>query len=306
MKNKKLGDYVDIVSGYAFKSKEFDTEGVPVIRMSDLYQNKIRITANTVRVADINIDERFLIHKGDVLLGLSGSIGKMGIVDINRKMFLNQRIAKIVPKNNKISRVFLIYLIRQIGERMKRDSVGGTVSNISPNILKNYDVWIPRIENQKKIANTLDLASELIEKRKEQIAEMDKLIQSVFYEMFGDPITKFKVNFYEKRLELLTKQIYGGGTPSKSNLQFYEGSIPWITPKDMKIKYISDSRDHINDDAIKKSSVKLVPMNSLLMVIRSGILKRFIPLAINKTEVTVNQDMKAFIFTDEVNNQFIF
>lgn len=160
--------------------------------MSDLYQNKIRITANTARVADFNIDERFLIHKGDILLGLSGSIGKMGIVDINGKMFLNQRIAKIVPKNNKISRVFLIYLIRQIGERMKQDSIGGIVPNISPNILKNYDVWVPPIENQKKIANTLDLASELIEKRKEQIAEMDKLIQSVFYEMFGDPVTNSK------------------------------------------------------------------------------------------------------------------
>lgn len=59
MKNKKLGDYVDIVSGYAFKSKEFDIKGVPVIRMSDLYQNKIRITANTARVVDINIDEKF-------------------------------------------------------------------------------------------------------------------------------------------------------------------------------------------------------------------------------------------------------
>jgi len=192
MKNKKLGDYVDIVSGYAFKSKEFDIKGVPVIRMSDLYQNKIRITANTARVVDINIDEKFLIQKGDILLGMSGSIGKMGIADINGKMYLNQRIAKIVPKNNEISRVFLIYLIRQICERMKQDSVGGTVPNISPNTLKNYDVWVPSIENQKEIANTLNLASKLIEKRKEQIAEMDKLIQSVFYEMFGDPVTNSK------------------------------------------------------------------------------------------------------------------
>lgn len=192
MKNKKLGDYVDIVSGYAFKSKEFDIKGVPVIRMSDLYQNKIRITANTARVVDINIDEKFLIQKGDILLGMSGSIGKMGIADINGKMYLNQRIAKIVPKNNEISRVFLIYLIRQICERMKQDSLGGTVPNISPNTLKNYDVWVPSIENQKEIANTLNLASKLIEKRKEQIAEMDKLIQSVFYEMFGDPVTNSK------------------------------------------------------------------------------------------------------------------
>lgn len=209
MKNKKLGDYVDIVSGYAFKSKEFDIKGVPVIRMSDLYQNKIRITENTARVVDINIDEKFLIQKGDILLGMSGSIGKMGIADINGKMYLNQRIAKIVPKNNEISRVFLIYLIRQMCERMKQDSVGGTVPNISPNTLKNYDVWVPSIENQKEIANTLNLASKLIEKRKEQIAELERLKKNTFINIFlhNENLTKWDNVCLKEYVTIDTKMI---------------------------------------------------------------------------------------------------
>ncbi|MFR0814515.1 MAG: restriction endonuclease subunit S [Enterococcus casseliflavus] len=76
---------------------------------------------------------------------------------------------------------------------MKQDSVGGTVPNISPNTLKNYDVWVPSIENQKEIANTLNLASKLIEKRKEQIAELERLKKNTFINIFlhNENLTKW-------------------------------------------------------------------------------------------------------------------
>jgi type I restriction enzyme S subunit len=58
--------------------------------------------------------------------------------------------------------------------------------------------------------------------------------------------------------------VMGGGTPSKSKKAFWSGSIPWISPKDMKIDYIFDARDHISNEALAKSSVKLIPENSVL------------------------------------------
>lgn len=86
----------------------------------------------------------------------------------------------------------------------------------------------------------------------------------------------------------------GGGTPSKSNDAFWRGgTIPWVSPKDMKRQYISDAEDHITEVAIAGSATNRVPENSILMVTRSGILQHSLPVAINTVPVTVNQDLKA-------------
>jgi type I restriction enzyme, S subunit len=97
----------------------------------------------------------------------------------------------------------------------------------------------------------------------------------------------------------------GGGTPSKANASFWNGHIPWVSPKDMKRQWINDATDHISDDAVKASSTSLIPPGALLMVVRSGILQRTIPVAINTVTVTLNQDMKALRPTPHIMSQYL-
>lgn len=86
----------------------------------------------------------------------------------------------------------------------------------------------------------------------------------------------------------------GGGTPSKSESSFWsDGSIPWVSPKDMKVFVISDSIDHITEAAIEESSAKLIAPGSVLFVMRSGILAHTFPVARTVVPVAVNQDLKA-------------
>ena len=118
--------------------------------------------------------------------------------------------------------------------------------------------------------------------------------------MFGNPIQN-PMNWPEKTVSSLCNSIYGGGTPSKKHLEYYTGDIPWVSSKDMKSDYIIDSLDHITQEAVNNSSAKMVPINSIIMVIRSGILKHTLPVAINKVPITVNQDLKAFIPSSEIN-----
>ena len=87
----------------------------------------------------------------------------------------------------------------------------------------------------------------------------------------------------------------GGGTPSKSNPDFWKGQIPWVSPKDMKVLHISDARDHISKEAVEGSSVRMIPKGSILMVVRGMILARAFPVAATTREVTINQDMKALL-----------
>lgn len=99
--------------------------------------------------------------------------------------------------------------------------------------------------------------------------------------------------------------ISGGGTPSKARPEFYEGPIPWVTPKDMKCWEIWDSEDHITEAATEQSPAKVIPPNSILMVIRSGVLKHTLPLALNRVPVTVNQDMKALQVNGEIRSDYL-
>jgi type I restriction enzyme S subunit len=90
-------------------------------------------------------------------------------------------------------------------------------------------------------------------------------------------------------------KLKGGGTPSKSNGEFWNGDIPWVSPKDMKVDYISDAQMAITEKAVKESSVNLIDRGSLLFVVRGMILAHSFPVAITREMVTVNQDMKALI-----------
>ncbi len=85
----------------------------------------------------------------------------------------------------------------------------------------------------------------------------------------------------------------GGGTPSKTNASFWRGRIPWVSPKDMTRNRLSDTADHITEAAVAASAASIVAAGAVLVVVRSGILRRKIPVAINTVPMAVNQDMKA-------------
>jgi type I restriction enzyme S subunit len=89
--------------------------------------------------------------------------------------------------------------------------------------------------------------------------------------------------------------VLGGGTPSKANSAFWKGSIPWVSPKDMKVDRIADAQDHISHDAVAASPVNLIPVGALLMVVRGMILAHSFPTAVTTAKLTVNQDMKALV-----------
>lgn len=170
--------------------------------------------------------------------------------------------------------------------------------------LENALIPIPPLETQKQIAKTLDTAAELLALRKQQLAELDNLIKSIFCDMFGDPITNEK-GWEVDIVDNVCARIIGGGTPAKSRSEYYIGNIPWVTPKDMKTIWINDSIDHINEYAIENSSTKLIPSYSVLMVIRSGILKKMLPVAINTVDIAINQDMKAFVTNENVLPEYL-
>jgi type I restriction enzyme S subunit len=99
---------------------------------------------------------------------------------------------------------------------------------------------------------------------------------------------------------------FGGGTPSKARAEFWtDGDIPWVSPKDMKTPRIQSAKDLITMAAVKGSATSLVPPGSVLVVVRSGILKHTLPVAITEREVTLNQDLKAITPNPDILPEYL-
>lgn len=101
-------------------------------------------------------------------------------------------------------------------------------------------------------------------------------------------------------------EIRGGMTPAMNEPAFWSaGTIPWVTPKDMKRPEIDDSIDHVSSEALARTSLRLIPPDSVLLVTRGMILARRVPIARTNAPVTINQDMKAIVLKDRLSSKFL-
>ena len=100
-------------------------------------------------------------------------------------------------------------------------------------------------------------------------------------------------------------EIFGGHTPSMNRGDFWDGTIPWVSPKDMHVDQIEGTEMHVTEKAVAETRLKLVPPGSLFFVTRSGILKRKLPVVVNAVPCTVNQDLKVLTPQNTELTQFI-
>lgn len=97
----------------------------------------------------------------------------------------------------------------------------------------------------------------------------------------------------------------GGGTPSTDNAVYWNGTIPWVSPKDMWTAYITFTQDYITEAALSGSATTLVPKDSILVVTRSGILRSRVPVALTDRPMAINQDIKALISNGTAHTPYI-
>ena len=135
----------------------------------------------------------------------------------------------------------------------------------------------------KFTALTAELTAELTARKKQ-------------YNYYRDQLLSFEEGEVEWKTLGEIGTWHGGGTPSKNRSEFWEdGSIPWISPKDMGRPIVDTSEDYITEEAVQQSSTKLVPANSIAIVVRSSILDKVMPSALIPVPATFNQDMKVVI-----------
>jgi type I restriction enzyme S subunit len=196
---KQLGQYIDVLSGFAFKSKDFTNVGIPVIKIKNI--NPPYVSLEDISCVPISLayqNPKYILKRGDVLIAMTGShinqiasvVGRVGRVRYDDVTVLNQRVGKIINKNDKYSNLdYIYYFLSQYDVKVElAQKAGGAANqaNISPSDIKNLYFPCPPIEVQNKIATILSRYDSLIENYQKQIKLLEESAQRLYKEWFVD------------------------------------------------------------------------------------------------------------------------
>jgi type I restriction enzyme S subunit len=182
-------------------------------------------------------------------------------------------------------------------EQLLRASPGGAGRNRTLGVdkLAAIEVPLPPVSEQRRIVAQIQFLATRLSEAKALRLDAEAEASVLWSGGASELLDRAFSNDPKERLGDLLAAVRGGGTPSKSQPRYWEGPIPWITPKDMKKRELSDSLLHISEDAVRESPAKLIDPGAVLVVVRGMILAHTFPSAVLRRPAAVNQDMKALI-----------
>ncbi|MBM6843565.1 restriction endonuclease subunit S [Phocaeicola plebeius] len=173
------------INGYAFNSNHFNKDkGIPVIRIGDILNEQISFE-NIVYVQENNELEKFIVHKNDILIAMSGAtVGKIGVYNSDDKVYINQRVGIIrTTQYNYIKRMFST---NGFIDYINLSSAGSAQPNISSDGILNFHIPVPPLNEQQTIANYLDQKcseiDELISIKQQKIEKLKDYKKSLIFE----------------------------------------------------------------------------------------------------------------------------
>lgn len=298
---EKGGIFID---GDWVESKDQDPEGdVRLIQLADIgdgeYKNKSARFLTSKKAVELGCT---FLNKGDVLIArMPDPLGRACIFpgDLKRAVTVVD-VAIVRSAKGEFDHRWLMYFINAPAFRAAIASMqsGSTRKRISRGNLAKIALPVPPLDQQKRIVAEIEKQfsrlDEAVANLKRVKANLKRYKATVLKAAVEGRLTKSLNGPILKRPLGSLGEWCGGGTPSKSKTEYWTGgTIPWVSPKDMKSDVISDSEDHITDTAIQDSTTNLVSAGSVLIVTRSGILRHTLPVAITSVPATINQDLKA-------------
>lgn len=246
-----LGQLAEITSGFAFKSELFNTfgEGLPLVRIRDVVDG----VTGTYYSGDYKPE--YIVENDDALIGMDGQF------NLARwrggKALLNQRVCKVKATDSRLDQNYLLRFLPSALKDIEDKTPFVTVKHLSVKSLREMEIPLPPLSEQRHIAATLDKADALRVSRSETIVKYDQLLQSVFLELFGDPsINPFDWPVCDLGDMLISgpqnglykpSKDYGSGTPILRIDGFSAGDI---------INTLPSKRVSLSESEIKKYELK--------------------------------------------------
>ena len=212
-----MGEVASYINGFAFKPSQWSDTGTPIVRIQNL--NNPEASYNYY---DGVLPDKVKIKKGDLLISWSASLG--AYLWMGDEAYLNQHIFKVQFDKLDIDKMFLKYAVSSKLDVMANLVHGATMKHIVKSDFDKTRIPYPPKPTQLSIVSELDKLNELIQIKKEQLKDYDALAQSIFYEMFGDPVENEKGWEVKKFGEIGTLE-RGAGISKKD---FVDDGLPCI------------------------------------------------------------------------------
>ena len=299
-----LGVLGELVRGNGLPKTDFTEAGIPAIHYGQIYTFYGLSTETTKSFVSQDTAKKLKkVNTGDVVItNTSENLDDVGkaLVYLGKEQAVTGGHATIFkPREGIIGKYFAYFTQTNSFYNEKRKYSKGTkVIDVSASDMAKIIIPIPCPNNPEK---SLAIQSEIVrilDKFTALTAELtaELTMRKKQYNYYRDQLLSFDDDEVEWKTLGEIGTWHGGGTPSKSRSEFWEdGSIPWISPKDMGRPIVDTSEDYITEEAVEQSSTKLVPANSIAIVVRSSILDKIMPSALIPVPATFNQDMKVVI-----------
>ena len=299
---RKLGELASFSKGNGYTKNDLVEFGEPIILYGRLY-TKYETVIEKVDTF-VNKKDKSIISEGsEVIVPASGEssedisrasvVGKSGLIlggDLN-----------IIKPVNYIDSIFLALTISNGSQQkeMSKRAQGKSVVHLHNSDLKQVNLLYPKLEEQQKIGSffkQLDITIALHQRKLDLLKEQKKGFLQKMFPKNGAKVPElrfagFADDWEERKLGELSN-IVGGGTPSTSNSEYWDGDIDWYAPAEIgEQRYVSKSKKTITELGLKKSSARILPVGTVLFTSRAGIGNT----AILGKEATTNQGFQSIV-----------
>ena len=306
---KSIPEILFFQEGPGVRKSQFRKSGIKLLNVGNINSQKLDLNTTSIYISEEEAYgkyKHFLVDPGDLLIACSGivvsnfhnKIAFATLKDLPLCMNTSTMRFKVIKKEEILIEYFKYFLQTDLFKGQLGKLITGSAQlNFGPSHIKQIKIPLPPLETQKMIAAILDKADELRQNDKKILEKYDQLAQSVFLEMFGDPVRN------KKKWNLTSLKDLGhwnsGGTPSRSERKYFEGDIPWLTSGELDQIFTYNSKEKISMEAVKDSAAKILKENSLLLgMYDTAALKS----TINKVECSCNQAIAYAEINSELAN----
>ena len=264
METISIGEVCDILNGFAFKSKNYVESGIRVIRIANVQKGYIEDSTPAFYPKDSAGLDRYMLKSGDLLMSLTGNVGRVAILEEKfLPAALNQRVACLRMKNDKVSKKYLFHILNSdyFEKKCIQSAKGVAQKNMSTEWLKEYTIPLYSNLEQAEIVSVLDHVCSVIANREQELKKLDELIKARFNELFENG------NYQVEKLGTVCDKITDGTHKTPTYLN---DGIAFISAKNIvngeidftDVKYISEAeyqeiqkrcQTAINDILLSKS-----------------------------------------------------
>ena len=296
-----------VCSGGTPKStvEEYYGGGIPWLNTKEVNFNRIYSTESTISESGLKNSSAKWIDKHSVIVAMYGATAAKCAIGMI-PMTTNQACCNLMIDEGTADYRFVYYALRNAYLTLASLANGGAQQNLNAQLIKDFEIPLPDLQTQHRIADILSTIDDKIENNNRINHNLEEQAQALYKSWFIDFEPFKNGEFVDSQLGRIPKGwhvgtlsdlggIIAGGTPSKAKSDYYTNhGIAWLTPKDLSVKcnkFTARGETDITEDGYKNSSAKLMPRGSILFSSRAPI--GYISIA--KGDICTNQGFKSVV-----------